>query len=101
MDPVGPQKPLLPNRAPTPAAPDRTKTVAQKFEAVFLTEMLNQMMSTVKVGNLDGGHAEETWRIFLARAMADQIAGTGTTGIARSVEHMLKAYNGQAGGGDG
>lgn len=97
MDSIGPPKPPLPQMPVTPA---QEKAVAKKFEAVFLTEMVDQMMRTVKVGAMDGGHAEETWRSFLSRAMADQIAGTGTTGIAQSVERMLKAY-GASGGGDG
>lgn len=96
MDPIRKSQPL-PVTPPAPSSA-QAKQVGEKFEAVFLTEMVNQMMSTVKVGNLDGGHAEETWRFFMAKAMADQIAKTGTTGIAQSVEHMLKAYGGRPGG---
>ncbi|TMV72714.1 hypothetical protein FGG78_29555, partial [Thioclava sp. BHET1] len=71
-----------------------TATVtAKKFESVFLTEMVSDMMKTVQLGPMDGGNAEETWRSFLARSMADQIADSGTTGIAQSIERMLKAYN--------
>ena len=93
MDTVG--KITLPPATPG-AAPRQAdaRKVAQQFEAVFLTETVDQMMKTVKLGNLDGGHAEATWRSFLAREMADEIAKSGTTGIAQKIETMLKAYKG-------
>ena len=95
MDRIGP----APQPAPLPAPSKKEKAVAQDFAAVFLTEMVDEMMKTVKLGGLDGGQAEETWRSFLARAMADQIARSGTTGIAQSVERVLSAYGQQTGSG--
>lgn len=91
MDPIGAsvQPPVQ------PVAKGREKEVAQNFAAVFLTEMVDQMMKTVKTGDLDGGKAEDTWRSFLSQAMAEQIAKSGTTGVAQSVERMLSAYNQQ------
>lgn len=71
---------------------DKGSEVARNFESVFLTQMVEQMMKTVKVGGMDGGHAEEMWRGFLARAIADQIATSGTTGISQSVERAIAAY---------
>lgn len=98
MDRVGPAS--APPAQPEVSAKD--KAVAQNFAAVFLTEMVDEMMRTVKVGGLDGGHGEEVWRSFLARSVADQIAKTGTAGVAQSVERMLAAYRTQTGGaGDG
>lgn len=66
--------------------------VARDFEAVFLTQAMDQMMSTVGQGTFGGGHAEETWRSFLARAFAEEVADSGTTGIARSIEGTIEAY---------
>lgn len=87
--------------APLPSSPStptrKEKDVAEKFSAVFLTEMVDQMMKTVKLGPLDGGQGEETWRYFLARSMADQIAKTGNFGLTQSVERMLSAYDQQNG----
>ena len=75
------------------AAPtDPVKTAAQEFESVFLTQVMEEMLKTVNLGSLDGGFAEETWRGFLARAYADELAQQGTTGIARSVEESITAY---------
>ncbi|GHD99255.1 flagellar rod-binding protein FlgJ [Defluviimonas sp. 20V17] len=70
----------------------KRKAVAKDFETVFLGQMVDQMMKTVKLGPMDGGHAQEMWRSFLSRAIAEQISRTDSTGIARSVEHMLQAY---------
>lgn len=77
-----------------PAAGDAAKraAAARDFEAVFLTQMVDQMMKTVKLGNMDGGHAQDIWRSFLAHAIAKEIADTGTTGIAQSVDGAMKAY---------
>lgn len=71
-----------------------SKKVAKEFEAVFLTQVMEEMLKTVKLGEMDGGFAEETWRTFLARAYADQLADQGTTGIANSVERSIAAYRG-------
>ncbi|KAA9009966.1 rod-binding protein [Histidinibacterium aquaticum] len=66
--------------------------VAQEFEAVFLSQAVEHMMSTVDSGIFGGGHAEETWRGFMSRAFAEEIAGSGTTGIAASIETAINAY---------
>ncbi|GGE50719.1 hypothetical protein GCM10011360_42220 [Primorskyibacter flagellatus] len=73
-------------------ATDPAKTTAREFEAVFLTQVMEEMLKTVSMGTMDGGFAEETWRSFLARAYADQLALQGTTGIAQSVEASIGAY---------
>ena len=76
----------------TGAPADPAKTAARDFEAVFLTQVMEEMLKTVNMGTLDGGFAEETWRSFLAQAYADELAAKGTTGIARSVEESISAY---------
>lgn len=72
------------------------KKVAREFEAVFLTQVVDEMMRTVDVGNFGAGHAEETWRSFLARAFADEIADSGSFGVAESVERMVANYYGHS-----
>ncbi|KAF0674640.1 rod-binding protein [Profundibacterium mesophilum] len=70
---------------------DESRT-AREFEAVFLTQAVEQMMSNVDIGSFGGGDAEKTWRGFLARAVADEIAAQGRTGIAQSVGVAMSAY---------
>lgn len=90
-------------RALSPTAEKNASPAAEKaareFEAVFLTQAVEEMLKSVKLGNLSGGHAEETWRSFLARAYADELANRGTTGIAQSVETTIAAYSASSRGG--
>ena len=74
------------------AAPDAARKAAREFEAVFLTQTVDEMMKSVDIGSFGGGQAEEIWRGFMARAYADQMAQQGGTGIARSVEATIRAY---------
>lgn len=66
---------------------------AREFESVFLSQAVDQMLKTVKLGAMGGGHAEETWRSFLSRAIADEIAGTGSTAISESVSSAIAGYS--------
>ncbi len=59
---------------------------------MFLPQVVDEMMRSVDMGEFGGGHGEETWRSFLARAFAEEIAGQGGTGIARSIEAGIAAY---------
>ena len=72
--------------------PDEAKESAQKFEAMFLSQVVEEMIKTVDVGDYGGGEAEEKWRSFLASAVADQIAQQGGTGIAQSIETAINSY---------
>lgn len=91
----------------TPQAPDITTTrstasdaarAAQEFEVVFLTQAVDEMMRGTTAGEFGGGHGEDTWRSFLSRAFAEEIARHGGTGIARSIEAGIAAYGvGKAG----
>ncbi|OWY01214.1 hypothetical protein B6V75_16530 [Thioclava sp. F1Mire-8] len=97
MNPLGPSKPFLSAASLKAPAASGTKTqdakeIAKNFEATFLQQAVGEMMKTVKMGGLDGGHAEEMWKSFLARGIADEIAASGRTGIAQSVERMIGAY---------
>lgn len=91
-------KPSLPPQGP--AVDTAAKTTAKEFESVFLSQAVEEMMKTIDLGSFGGGHAEETWRSFLARAFAEQITGQGGTGIAASVEITIAAYRGGAAQGD-
>jgi Rod binding domain-containing protein len=65
---------------------------AQKFEASFLTSMVQTMFKGVGAAPpFGGGEGEDMWKSFLAEAMAKQMASRGGVGISGSVEReMLK-----------
>lgn len=97
-------------RIPTPAGSSATSVAttrstttdanraALEFEVVFLSQAVEEMMRSTSAGAFGGGHGEETWRSFLARAFAEQIASTGATGIASSVAAGITAYEQQTRG---
>ncbi len=66
--------------------------VAKEFEAMLLSQAVDQMLDTVDIGSMGGGFAEETWRSFLAKAIADEISGTGATRISESVQSAIADY---------
>ena len=82
------------------ASGDEARRVAREFEATFLSQVMEEMLKTVDVGTLGGGFAEETWRSFLAKAYAEEMAEQGTTGIAQSVERSIAAYRDTMAGGE-
>jgi Rod binding domain-containing protein len=65
---------------------------AQKFEASFLTSMLQTMFKSVSTAPpFGGGPGEDMWKSFLAEAMAKNMARRGGIGVSASVEReMLK-----------
>ena len=65
---------------------------AKEFESVFLSQAIDQMLRTVDLGGMSGGHAEETWRSFLSQAIADEIAGSGVTRISDGIESAISEY---------
>lgn len=71
---------------------DAASVAAQQFEAEFLAQAVEEMLGTIPAGSFGGGHGEELWRSFLARAYADELAARGTTGLAASVESAIAAY---------
>lgn len=82
-------------RAGPPSGADPTAKeawAAQEFEAVFLTQAIDEMLKTVNIGSMSGGHAEETWRGFLAKSIADEIARSGVTNISGGVSTAISAY---------
>ena len=68
------------------------KQTAQKFEASFLSVMLQQMFEgTDTAAPFGGGPGEAMFKSFLSEAMANKIAARGGVGLAASVQReMLK-----------
>jgi len=63
---------------------------AKEFEAIFITQMLQQMFSGVEVDPVfGGGHAEETFRGILMEDYGKKFAESGGIGIAQHVQETL------------
>ena len=73
-------------------ARSKAKDAGQKFEAQFLSIMLQQMFQGVKTdGPFGGGVGEEMFRSVMTEAMADQMVKSGGVGISDTVQReMLK-----------
>lgn len=72
---------------------DQIAKAAKEFEEVFLAQAMNSMLKDVgSDGMFGGGQAEQQWRSFLGDAYAKAIADSNTTGIAPSIEGMMRAY---------
>jgi len=77
----------------TPARPQAEEVrLAREFEAVFLSQFVDEMMKTVDYGPAAGGRGAEMWRSFLSRAMADKLAEDGGLGLSASIGQVLNAY---------
>src|SRR5947209_20431201 len=68
------------------------KETAQKFEASFLSIMLQQMFDgTEASAPFGGGDGEKMFKSFMADAMANKMVKSGGVGLAASVQReMLK-----------
>jgi Rod binding domain-containing protein len=95
--------PLIPaSAAPPPPASQASaaelakrsqiKQTAQKFEATFLSSMMQEMFEGVEVSApFGGGDGEKMFKSFLTEAMAKQMSKAGGIGITAQVEReMLK-----------
>ena len=68
------------------------RETAEKFEAAFLSIMLQQMFQGVEVeAPFGGGPGEQMFKSFMTEAMGKQMARQGGVGIADTVaREMLK-----------
>jgi Rod binding domain-containing protein len=84
--------PSLPPSAAELAKRGQIKESAQKFEASFLSSMLQQAFDGVETeAPFGGGPGETMFRSFLTEAMAKQMVKAGGIGISASVQReMLK-----------
>jgi Rod binding domain-containing protein len=68
---------------------------AQKFEASFLTTVLQTMFQSVSTAPpFGGGEGEDMWKSFLAESMARSMARRGGVGVAGSVEREMLRLQG-------
>jgi len=81
MNPIG--APALPQGT---AASDPAERTAKAFEAVFLGQMTQMMMSTVQTdATFGGGHGEEMFRGVMAEKLGLAITDAGGIGLSKHV----------------
>ena len=89
---------LLPARTarkpdgPSPADDPAAVKAARDFEAMFLTQMVDEMLKQVDMGDFGGGAGQDQFRYFMAEAFGKQIAEQGGGGIAQSLQQVIGAY---------
>jgi flagellar protein FlgJ len=74
----------------TKVTAEKLDSVAQDFEAQFVSQMLSNMFSTVDPSeSLGGSDTEEVYQSMLVNEYGKIIARTGGVGIADQVKHMM------------
>ena len=69
---------------------------ARDFEAVFISQMFEQMWSGVSTeGQFGGGSAEKVFRSMMIQDIGKQIANQGGIGLAASVKREMIAMQEQ------
>ncbi|MGC1504530.1 MAG: rod-binding protein [Sulfitobacter sp.] len=74
----------------------KTTETAKDFEAVFLTQFVDEMMKTTGDTAFGGKEQAEMWRSFMSEAVARHLVEQGGLGLAGSVEQMMNAYTSSA-----
>lgn len=65
---------------------------AREFEAVFISQMFEQMMADVKTdGPMGGGSGERIFRSLMVQEIGRQMADQGGIGLADTVKRELLA----------
>ena len=78
--------PTSANSAAAPVQDQSLRQIAEEFEAVFLSTVISRMFQSLPVdGPFGGGHAEATYRTFLAEEYASALSRQGGIGIADDV----------------
>ncbi len=71
-------------------SPEKVGQIAEQFEAQFISQMLENMFSTVDSKNaLGGGEAEEYYRDMLVDEYGKVIARAGGIGVADHVKREM------------
>lgn len=71
---------------------DKSEAAAQDFEAVYLTQMMEQMFAGLGEGGpLGSGEAGSAWRSMLTDEYGKSIAASGGVGLADQVRRELIA----------
>lgn len=76
-------------------SPEQARAIGKKFEAMFVTQMLNHMFTGVDVekSTFGGGHAESMFRPMLMDEYGKMIANRGNgIGLADQVSRVLLSH---------
>jgi len=81
---------MAPKAAMTPAG---TKKVAEQFEGVLVSQMLNGMFEGLKTdGMFGGGEGEEMFRSLMIDEYGKQIAKQGGMGLTDAITKQLLSH---------
>ncbi len=86
---VKPQQPLTPQQKQALA---KLHDAATQFEGVFIEMLMNAMQETVPQQTLMGGDnsAEQTWQSMLNDERSQQMAKSGSFGLAQQLESQFR-----------
>jgi len=76
-------------------SPEQARAIGKKFEAMFVTQMLNHMFTGVDVekSTFGGGHAESMFRPMLMEEYGKMVANRGNgIGLADQVTRVLLSH---------
>ena len=87
------QQPTVPqsgNKSVKKMSMEQINTVAQDFEAFFVSKMMETMMSGIKTdGPFGGGQGEKVFRSIMVQEYGKEAAKQGNFGIADAVQQQL------------
>jgi peptidoglycan hydrolase FlgJ len=84
-----------PAQDPTAIKKDKAKAASEKFEAMFLNSMFQQMFTGMDGdGPFGGSGSLKVWRSFLTDEYAKTFAKNGGVGIATHVYNQLLKHQG-------
>ncbi len=93
--PIGALTSAEPAHDPAAARKDKAKAASEKFEAMFLNSMFQQMFTGMDGdGPFGGSGALKVWRSFLTDEYAKTFAKNGGVGIASHVYQQLLKHQG-------
>jgi Rod binding domain-containing protein len=71
-------------------SPEKTREVAENFEAFFLGQMLQPMFSSIEPAQpFGGGHAEKIWKSMMVDEVGKSMAKHGGIGLADMIQRDL------------
>lgn len=85
-------------RAATDSSPAALKSVAQQFEAILLTQMLQQMHKPMMPGGMFDTPEAQTWNGIVDQRLGEQMAKAGGIGIADALLRQIELGLGKVGG---
>lgn len=79
-------------------SPAALRAVSQQFEAILLTQMLQQMHKPMMPGGLFDGPEAKSWNDMVDQRMGEQLARAGGIGIADALIRQIEGGRALAAG---